>query len=213
MMNEAVIPKKRGRPVAFDYDTALQKAMHAFWQHGYEGTSMATLMSAMDMNKASIYAAYGSKEALFQKALDAYVQGPAGFIASSLQEATAAKVIDSLLTQAANMLTERSHAAGCLVTKGALACSAEAAHMQALLSRYRNATEAKLAQRFERARAEGDLSADTDALALARLVMTLHQGMTVQAVSGATQAELLTMVKMATALITAYVGTTQQVHT
>jgi AcrR family transcriptional regulator len=213
MMNEAVIPKKRGRPVAFDYDTALEKAMHAFWQHGYEGTSMATLMSAMDMNKASIYAAYGSKEALFQKALDAYVQGPAGFIATSMQEATAAKVIHALLTQAANMLAEGSHAAGCLVTKGALACSAEGEHMQTLLSGYRKSTEAKLAQRFERARAEGDLSADTDALALARLVMTLHQGMTVQAVSGATQAELLAMVDMATALITAYVGTTQQVHT
>jgi AcrR family transcriptional regulator len=213
MMNESVMPKKRGRPVAFDYDTALEKAMHAFWQHGYEGTSMATLMSAMDMNKASIYAAYGSKEALFQKALDAYVQGPASFIASSLQQPTAAKVIDALLTQAATMLTEDSHAAGCLVTKGALACSAEGAHMQTLLSGYRTSTQAKLVQRFERARAEGDLSADTDAVALARLVMTLHQGMTVQAVSGVTQAELLTMVKMATGLIAAYVGTTQQVHT
>jgi AcrR family transcriptional regulator len=209
MMNEPVIAKKRGRPVAFDYDTALEKAMHAFWQHGYEGTSMATLMSAMDMNKASIYAAYGSKEALFQKALDAYVQGPASFIAGALQEATAAKVIDSLLTQAATMLAQGDHAAGCLVTKGALACSAESAHMQALLSSYRNSTEAKLVQRFERAKAEGDLSADADTVALARLVMTLHQGMTVQAVSGATQAELLTMVKMASGLITAHVGTTQ----
>lgn len=213
MMNDTVTPKKRGRPVAFDYDTALEKAMHAFWEHGYEGTSMATLMAAMDMNKASIYAAYGSKEALFQKALESYVQGPASFISASLEEPTAAKVIYSLLTQAAGMLTDKGHAAGCLVTKGALACSAEAANMQALLSGYRNTIEVKLVQRFEQAKLEGDLAAASDAVALAKLVMTLHQGMTVQAVSGVAQAELLAMATMATELIEAYVNTGHQVNT
>ncbi|MGP1718612.1 MAG: TetR/AcrR family transcriptional regulator [Methylophilus sp.] len=213
MMNESLTPRKRGRPVAFDYDTALEKAMYAFWQHGYEGTSMATLMTAMDMNKASIYAAYGSKEALFQKAVEAYVQGPAGFIAESLQATTAAKVIHALLTQAAHMLTDESHAAGCLVTKGALAGSAEAASMQALLSGYRNTIELKLGQRFERAKSDGDLAPQTDTAALAKLVMTLHQGMTVQAVSGVEQAELLAMVTMATQLINAYVVTMQKVET
>ncbi|HSI29592.1 MAG TPA: TetR/AcrR family transcriptional regulator [Methylophilus sp.] len=44
--------------------------MHAFWHHGCEGTSMTTLMTTIDMSKTSIYATYGSKEALFQKALD-----------------------------------------------------------------------------------------------------------------------------------------------
>lgn len=150
------------------------------------------------------------KRHCFKKALDAYVQRPAGFIAKSLQEPSAVKVINGLLTQTASMLTEENHAVGCLVTKGALACSTEAADMQALLSGYRNTIELKLRQRFEHAKLEGDLSVATDAVALAKLVMTLHQGMSVQAVSRTTQPELLLM---ATQLIEAYVGTEHQVST
>ena len=49
---------------------------------------------------------------------------------------------------------------------------------------------AELDERFERAKAEGDLSAEADAKVLARLVMTLVHGIAVQAVSGAAAEEL-----------------------
>jgi AcrR family transcriptional regulator len=207
-MTESVIPKKRGRPAAFDYDTALQNAMHAFWQHGYEGTSMSTLMSVMDMNKASIYAAYGDKEALFQKSVERYVQGPASFIATALQQPTAVAAIRAFLEQAANMLTAEMHPAGCLITRGALACSAEAEKMQGFLSGYRNATEQQLKRRFERAQQEQDLPAAVDISALAKLIMTVHQGMTVQAVSGASGAELQAVVTMTLKMVETMCATT-----
>ncbi|WP_029148559.1 TetR/AcrR family transcriptional regulator [Methylophilus sp. 5] len=200
-MTLALPPKKRGRPVAFDYDTALQSAMHAFWQHGYEGTSMSSLMDAMQMNKASIYAAYGSKEALFQKAVLRYVQGPASFLTAALAQPTALAVIQLMLSQAAQMLTEQSHPAGCLVTQGALACSAESAEIKTLLRGYRQTLEQQLAQRFVRAIDEKDLLGSADPAVLAKWVMTVHQGMTVQATSGATQAELFNVATMATQLI------------
>jgi len=195
------LAKKRGRPVAFDYETALQNAMHAFWQHGYEGTSMSTLMAVMGMNKASIYAAYGSKEALFKKALERYVQGPASFLAASLAQPTALAVVQLMLSQAAQMLADQSHPVGCLVTQGALACSAESAEIKALLGGYRQTLEQQLAQRFTRAVSEQDLLATTDPVILAKLVMTVHQGMVVQAVGGATQAELFNVAAMATQLV------------
>jgi len=187
--------------VAFDYETALQNAMHAFWQHGYEGTSMSTLMAVMGMNKASIYAAYGSKEALFKKALERYVQGPASFLAASLAQPTALAVVQLMLSQAAQMLADQSHPVGCLVTQGALACSAESAEIKALLGGYRQTLEQQLAQRFTRAVSEQDLLATTDPVILAKLVMTVHQGMVVQAVGGATQAELFNVAAMATQLV------------
>lgn len=76
---------KRGPPAAFDDEIALRQAMYAFWEYGYEGTSMRILMALMQINKASIYAAYGSKEALFKKTVEKYLQGPASFLAETLQ--------------------------------------------------------------------------------------------------------------------------------
>ncbi len=42
------------RPREFDIDEALDAAMGAFWEGGYEATSMANLMEAMDLQKGSI---------------------------------------------------------------------------------------------------------------------------------------------------------------
>ena len=61
-----------GRPREFDRDLALQQAMLAFWQHGYEGTSMADLVAATGLASARLYAAFGSKEGLFREAVERY---------------------------------------------------------------------------------------------------------------------------------------------
>lgn len=60
------------RPREFDINDALGKAMDAFWAKGYEATSMADLMKAMQLNKGSIYTAFGDKHSLFIDALTQY---------------------------------------------------------------------------------------------------------------------------------------------
>ena len=57
--------KKRGRPREFDPSVALTGAAQTFLRHGYSGTSLETLARAMDLNKPSVYAAFGDKKALF----------------------------------------------------------------------------------------------------------------------------------------------------
>ena len=61
------------RPREFNMDEALERAMHAFWSHGYEATSLADLMEAMDLQKGSIYKAFGDKHSLFIAALERYL--------------------------------------------------------------------------------------------------------------------------------------------
>ena len=56
-------------------EEALDAAMSAFWTRGYDATSMADLMEAMDLRKGSIYKAFADKHDLFMQALTRYLDG------------------------------------------------------------------------------------------------------------------------------------------
>ena len=60
------------RSAGFNKEDVLEKAMRLFWARGYHPTSMKDLETAIDMRPGSIYAAFGSKEALFGEALQRY---------------------------------------------------------------------------------------------------------------------------------------------
>src|SRR6059058_4084873 len=111
-----------GRPRAFDVDEALDQALEVFWRKGYEGTSLPDLTRAMRINRPSLYAAFGNKEALFRKALDRYAQGPAAYIAEALEQPTARGVAERLLLRAADLMTQPRHPRGCLMVQAALSC-------------------------------------------------------------------------------------------
>jgi AcrR family transcriptional regulator len=187
----------RGRPRSFDCDRALDLALQLFWRKGYEGTSLADLTEAIGINRPSLYAAFGNKEALFHKALDRYASGPAASLREALNELTARTVAERLLREAADLQTRPGHPPGCLAVHGALTCGEEAEPIRRALIAHRAAGETALRQRFERARSEGDLPPGADPADLARYVITVIQGMAVQAASGATREELGRVIEMA----------------
>jgi AcrR family transcriptional regulator len=182
---------QRGRPREFDADQALDRALEVFWRKGYEGASISELTDAMGINRPSLYAAFGNKEELFRKALDRYAQGPAAYTYEALTEPTARAVVERLLREAAEALTDPHNPHGCLGVQGALSCGAAADSIKNELCMRRSAWEAALEKRFERARQEGDLPKDADCTDLARYVATVVQGMAVQAAGGASRKQLL----------------------
>jgi AcrR family transcriptional regulator len=185
-----------GRPRSFDEERALDQALKVFWRKGYEGTSLDDLTGAMGINRPSLYATFGNKEALFRKALDRYEQGPGGFTAAALAEPTARRVIERLLRAAADALTDRHHPRGCLMVQGALSCGQAADSIRRELASRRAAGEASLRVRFQRAQREGDLPQGAVCADLARYVTTVIQGMAVQAAGGATRMELQRVAEM-----------------
>lgn len=179
-----------GRPRGFDMDEALDHAMDVFWRKGFEGASLADLTKAMGINPPSLYAAFGNKEELFKRALDRYADGRANFMCEVLAAPTARAVVERVLRGSADLLTDPRHPPGCLFVQGGLACGTGCETVPDELALRRAGPEAELCERFERAKAEGDLSAGSEPAALARFVATVTQGMAVQAAAGASRAAL-----------------------
>lgn len=187
----------KGRPREFDVDEALDRALRVFWRRGYEGTTLPDLTRAMGINRPSLYAAFGSKEELFRKALDRYVEGPAAYVREALNEPTARAVAEQLLGGAIDLVTDRRNPRGCLIVQGALACGETAESVRRELAARRVAGEVAVRQRFERARADGDLPAEADAADLARYVVTVMRGIAVQAAGGASCEDLRRVAELA----------------
>ena len=186
-----------GRPRAFDIDRALDRALHVFWERGYQGTSLSDLTEAIGINRPSLYAAFGNKEALFRKALDRYVKKTVTFVLDAVTEPTARRFSERLLHSAADVVTNPHNPPGCLTVRGALASGEEADPIRLELALRRSHGEALIRKRLDRAKREGDLPPHANPADLARYLATVYQGMSVQAAGGATRAQLRGVAKIA----------------
>jgi AcrR family transcriptional regulator len=189
--------KRVGRPRAFDQDEALDRAMHIFWEKGFEGASLNDLTSAMGIKPASLYAAFGNKQALFERALDRYLAGPVAFMHAALEQPTAYAVAERILHQTAEFLTARRSRRGCMTIQAAQVGGKESGSVRRKLIALRVKEQDFLRRRFKRAKSEGDLPKHADAADLARFVTAVGQGMTVQAINGASRDDLLRLADMA----------------
>lgn len=178
-----------GRPRDFDLDTALDAALHVFWKKGYEGTSLSDLTEAMDINRPSLYAAFGNKEELFRKALDSYANR-SSFLTEALEQKNVRDVAEKILFGYADILTDVSRPRGCLIINAALACSDTAEPVRQELIARRNANQNRICERLQRAQFEGELSSESKPEDLARYIATICQGMAVQSTGGAMRENL-----------------------
>jgi AcrR family transcriptional regulator len=193
-------PRPRGRPRAFDRDVALAAAAETFWQHGYEGASIADLTAAMGITPQSLYAAFSSKAELHREAIGWYqaeVGAPTRHVFED--EPSAVVAIERLLEGRARQFCGQGRPTGCMISSAVLYCAAETQPIARHLSSLRTRALASLKARIERGIAEGELRPDTDASALARFVATVIQGLSVQARDGASEDELLAVARIAAA--------------
>ena len=69
-----------GRPKNYDRDAIARKAMEVFWRYGYHGTSTQALVDAMGVNRFSVYAEFGNKQALYELSISTKIADSVGSI-------------------------------------------------------------------------------------------------------------------------------------
>lgn len=164
------------RPPKFDRAEALRRAMHLFWEHGFEGTSVNDLTGAMGISAPSLYAAFGDKQALYDAAVDLYEL--TAVVPPALEAATARAAFEMMLDRAVELYTRPGHPRGCFVIA------------DPVLRQRRGVGRAAIADRLRRAQRAGDLDGEVDVEALTDYMDTVLRGLSAKARDGASRKQL-----------------------
>ncbi|MEU7768959.1 TetR/AcrR family transcriptional regulator [Nocardia sp. NPDC049190] len=167
---------RTGRPRSFDDDQVVKGAKDVFWRRGYAATSLRELKEELGVLPGSLYGAFGDKHALFLRALEHYADDTREVAASILADGPVLPRIGELLASvlaAASGMPGR----GCMLgnTAAELLPVDEAARR--VISDAFGALEGALEQALAGAQQAGEVSADIDCGAQARLLVTLVQGL------------------------------------
>lgn len=177
-----------GRPRVFDRQQAIEQAMHLFWEQGYETTSLSQLKAQIGggISAPSFYAAFGSKEALFNEAVQCYLESYAR-VTDGLwdDDLPPREAVELTLRRSTKMQCESGHPKGCMVALGTMSASKpEHAHITKPLAISRAHTHAGFVRCVERGIAMGELSKGTDARALGTVFSSFLLGVSISARDG-----------------------------
>jgi TetR/AcrR family transcriptional repressor for divergent bdcA len=176
-------------------EAALEAAMLLFWEQGYEATSLAQLRAATGLSSASLYGAFGSKEGLFQRAVEHYMQGPGGVTAVVADETLSPReAVAGLLHGSIDMQADPSHPVGCLVALSGTMRAPNEGHagVRAAVAARREADRRGIRGCVERGVAAGELDADTDVAGMTAVIHGFLLGVSTQLRDGVAAADLHT---------------------
>jgi AcrR family transcriptional regulator len=180
----------RGRPRQFDETTALVAATRVFWLYGYAGSSIKLLLKEMGINRASMYATFGNKEALFRKVIERYEAEKESYMLEALDQPSARRVAEHLLQNTIDLKTDRGDPQASMSVVHASSFGPGDLSLRTLVRERGSFWREQLVSRIARAQAEGDFDPGIDARGLALTLKAATDGLLAAAGAGATEAEL-----------------------
>ena len=196
---DKTIKRRRGGPRTFDRAQAVDTAMRLFWRHGYEGVSLNDLTKAIGVAPPSIYSAFGSKAGLYREALDHYFGLPGALKDLGAKE-TLVETVDALFAKAVDAVVDPAGERGCMISSGMLQSAAEHSDLAKELADRRNEMRLVIAEALKRWLSEDRASS------VARYIVVVLQGLSIQARDGGTRKQLEDVTKVASAGVRAMIG-------
>lgn len=168
----------------------LDAVVQLFWEKGYEATSVNDIVGVTGLNKSSLYNAFGSKDALFERALNRYVDARTSMLSSLLHEGTGG--LDDLLGLLDVLWAEVSSGGdhrGCLAVNTSTELGLRDDTVVKVGERYRALMRDAITTVLDRAASAGEISADQVA-AYANVMLSFMLGASVVVRSGASNIEI-----------------------
>ncbi|WP_433246347.1 TetR/AcrR family transcriptional regulator [Actinomadura nitritigenes] len=173
------------RPRQFEEERAVEAAMRAFWERGYEATSTQELCEATGLGRSSIYNTFSSKHDLFTRALTRYMDVRTANAVEVLEDAgrPVRERLRTVLGWAVEAPAEDP--VGCLVVNTMIEMAPRDEDVAGHLRRDQEKRLAALRGAIEAGQRSGEIDAGRDADALAHFVVAAIAGMRVAARGGA----------------------------
>lgn len=180
---------QRARP--YDRDAALDAALTLFWQKGYHATSLKDLEATLGMKPGSIYAAFTSKEKLFNLALERYFEmNRAEFSAAIINAESPLHGLAGFMRALGRLTEDDPQRRACMIVKTLLNSTAEDAAISRQVEKYLDLMEAEMAIAFDRAKQLGEIPDDADCRRLARRYQSDITALKIEAYRGVDPDEL-----------------------
>ena len=194
---------RRGRPRAYDPETALAQAMAVFWNAGYSATSLEDLSAATGMNRPSLYGAFGDKRALYRALLLRYRAIARAGMKDGLRydlplREALCRVYHSAL---ALYLPRKAPARGCFLIGTALTQSVLDREVRTNLAEGLDEIEDAFQRRLRFARQRGEIPRGSDPAALASMASAALYSLAIRSRSGSSRAALRRIANSALDLI------------
>jgi AcrR family transcriptional regulator len=178
--------KKRGRPRGFDAKAALGKARDVFWDRGFAAASLDNLSAATNLNRPSLYGAFGDKEDLYLDTLEGYRQDGMDVLTEALDPSLPLR--DNIARVYAGALAIYLHgetaARGCLLIGTASVEAVQHERVREVLGRSLNDFDDEIEKRMRLGVERGELPQSADPQMLARLASAIMHSLAVRARAG-----------------------------
>ncbi|MGW7268950.1 TetR/AcrR family transcriptional regulator [Streptomyces sp. NPDC054864] len=171
-----------GRPKQFDPDAAVERAMDVFWRKGYAATTPQDLVNALGIGKGSLYNTFGSKHALFERALRRYRDSQAAALVEMIEEPGPVK---ERVREALWLLVEMDLAdpdrRGCMAVNTAAELAGTDEVAADLVRRMLDRTEEAFSALVEKGQRAGEISSARDARAVGSQLLATVVGLRLMA--------------------------------
>src|SRR5215471_12694635 len=186
-----VVPKRRGRPRAYEPDVALGKALDLFRTAGFAATSLDDLSAATGMNRPSLYGAFGDKRELYIKSYRRYRDDARAAMADIFrEEMPLRKRLERIYAVALDIYLSGERPRGCFTVMTAASEAVADPGIRAMVLEGFAELDKAFAGCFRRAKEKGELPASAEPVVLSQLASATIHTLAIRARAGVSRKEL-----------------------